>query len=506
MPKRSFIEKMVLLLDECDKTDPNVAHWMGSSAFAIVSPERLAKDFLHKYFSSTAVSAFVRQLNYYGWRKCPQQLSSGKPQKSTVFRHASFRREHPEEWKLIPRNAKVDNKRMEEQKEVRYAALHREVKRLRAEVKDLNASLATALAMLDENEAPRVGAKRPAAAIHVLRDANGQERKHEVRPLASSVERSTAGPSADASRTAAVMRETVPALPVGMAARGVAVSAVAGASAPVAPSTPSASPWEGAGMLLDAPTTGDLESASVGSFEDMALDVDYSLDPGMDLGELFTPRVDAAGTSAASTSFPKLAPASAPVPNPGPALSQQAAAVNAFVRLSPAQQQQLVASMLHAVLSGAHFATHPATSGQHGNVGARSDLLDVLTPPAGKAQHVAATSSPQTSSVMSNASQLMLTAPRLMRAASDVALPPLASAPSTPTSSMPSQTQPVHTPAAWPVDSTASNAVTSPQNLLLTLLASPAAQQSIVHHVRAMARGGGWGSTVEGMPNVVTAC
>mmetsp|Transcript_26273 Transcript_26273/g.40293 ORF Transcript_26273/g.40293 Transcript_26273/m.40293 type:complete len:675 (-) Transcript_26273:51-2075(-) len=107
----TFPAKTYLMIDHCDKNDPDVACWNDKGDMFIVSDTaQLANTYLPQYFKHAKFQSFVRQLNLYGFRSVKNnsnndssssELSAVKKNNGTecnssavIFRHDNFKKDH----------------------------------------------------------------------------------------------------------------------------------------------------------------------------------------------------------------------------------------------------------------------------------------------------------------------------------------------------------------------------------------------------------------------------
>jgi len=125
-----FLRKAFHIVNTCD---PAIATWSEDGlSFHVKDQDRFATEIIPKCFKHNHFSSFVRQLNFYGFRKLREdhiELDSVDESKSKWchFRHPKFRRGRPDLLKEISKNT---------HKEV---AEKTELDALRSEVKDLKA-------------------------------------------------------------------------------------------------------------------------------------------------------------------------------------------------------------------------------------------------------------------------------------------------------------------------------------------------------------------------------
>ena len=89
----SFLDKLYTILEE---ESPHIISWNGEGeTFIIFSPELFSQKVMSKYFKSTKFNSFVRQLNFYGFKKTTRDPSSDDKSLSSrfwEFRHPQFLR------------------------------------------------------------------------------------------------------------------------------------------------------------------------------------------------------------------------------------------------------------------------------------------------------------------------------------------------------------------------------------------------------------------------------
>ncbi|EQC29060.1 hypothetical protein SDRG_13215 [Saprolegnia diclina VS20] len=105
-----FLQKIFRLFSE---TPRHVAHWgRDGRTVRIEDPHRFALDVLPLYFNHSNFLSFVRQLNFYGFRKYKPEdglshLPSEKASYAWEFIHDRFQRSAPELVATIRRNGHV---------------------------------------------------------------------------------------------------------------------------------------------------------------------------------------------------------------------------------------------------------------------------------------------------------------------------------------------------------------------------------------------------------------
>lgn len=99
----TFIQKTY---DMISTVDPRVAGWTDDGAFIIIRDQAAFVDLLPNFFRTSNFRSFIRQLNFYGFRKLRTEeirsLVPYEPTNSTsMFQHDYFRRGHVELLSMI---------------------------------------------------------------------------------------------------------------------------------------------------------------------------------------------------------------------------------------------------------------------------------------------------------------------------------------------------------------------------------------------------------------------
>ena len=129
-----FLRKTYTMIDTCD---PSIANWSPDGlSFVVRNVEEFTSKTLGQFFKHKNLSSFIRQLNFYGFRKIkyvplPFSAPNNVESKHLKFRHEKFQRGFPELMKEIRQPKRFE------------AAEKLEVNRLQGEVSELKAAITT---------------------------------------------------------------------------------------------------------------------------------------------------------------------------------------------------------------------------------------------------------------------------------------------------------------------------------------------------------------------------
>mmetsp|Transcript_10399 Transcript_10399/g.20928 ORF Transcript_10399/g.20928 Transcript_10399/m.20928 type:complete len:465 (+) Transcript_10399:303-1697(+) len=131
-----FLQKTWSMINNCD---PEICEWSeDGETFIVKEPERFASSVIPKFFKHNKFSSFVRQLNFYGFRKVKNERVRIDEELEAAecnhwrFRHEKFRRGRPDLLKEIKKTSHA----VAEKEDV--DSLKKEVKELRSRLSDMS--------------------------------------------------------------------------------------------------------------------------------------------------------------------------------------------------------------------------------------------------------------------------------------------------------------------------------------------------------------------------------
>ncbi|CAB9510440.1 Heat stress transcription factor [Seminavis robusta] len=132
-----FLRKTYHMIDTCD---PAIATWSDDGlAFVVKDTEKFASDIIPQFFKHSNFSSFVRQLNFYGFRKIksdPLRITDAEDDEASKywkFRHDLFQRNRPDllvEIKKSNHNENADKQDVE--------SLKNEIKQLKSRMTSMS--------------------------------------------------------------------------------------------------------------------------------------------------------------------------------------------------------------------------------------------------------------------------------------------------------------------------------------------------------------------------------
>mmetsp|Transcript_8018 Transcript_8018/g.12555 ORF Transcript_8018/g.12555 Transcript_8018/m.12555 type:complete len:444 (+) Transcript_8018:66-1397(+) len=183
-----FLRKTYHMIDTCDK---KVANWSeDGSTFVVKDPEKFATEIIPQFFKHNNFSSFVRQLNFYGFRKIksdPIKLTSpsnDSESKYWRFRHEKFLRGRPD---LLGEIRKANSTESPDKQEV--DALKTEVKVLRSKMGEMAGDIDRLTALVKE-----MMAFQQSSEIKSIYMPEKGTKKRKVQPLPPSPVKSYSAP------------------------------------------------------------------------------------------------------------------------------------------------------------------------------------------------------------------------------------------------------------------------------------------------------------------------
>jgi len=161
----AFLSKTYAMIDALP---PEVGGWSETGdSMVIYDAETFAAQIIPQYFKHNNFRSFVRQLNFYGFRKLRADASAANANR-WEFKHGNFRRGRPELLVQIRRAEHYDytapdaaaQKQRQSEMERELQDLRQRVSELSQTVDDLRATVRTLLAATDEKPLPPQKKKR----------------------------------------------------------------------------------------------------------------------------------------------------------------------------------------------------------------------------------------------------------------------------------------------------------------------------------------------------------
>eukprot|EP00934_Nitzschia_sp_Nitz4_P003270 Nitzschia sp. Nitz4//scaffold423_size8454//4694//6366//NITZ4_009122-RA/size8454-augustus-gene-0.3-mRNA-1//-1//CDS//3329551591//3260//frame0 len=148
-----FLRKTYHMIDTCD---PSIASWTEDGlAFVVKDPETFASEIIGQFFKHNNFSSFVRQLNFYGFRKIKwdplriRDAVSSEESKYWKFRHEKFQRGRLD---LLSEIRKSNHTEAADKKDV--TALKTEVQQLKSRMAKMSKDMAKITKLLESTAMP----------------------------------------------------------------------------------------------------------------------------------------------------------------------------------------------------------------------------------------------------------------------------------------------------------------------------------------------------------------